>query len=87
MLYSLRDLDRAFRTAVDEIIDDIETGTLPPEVKTFAELHNYVDANEYGGLCDVVGTVSQDELEDYGNALQSRLDQWLSNGRREHPPT
>lgn len=33
-----------------EIRDDVRLGRVPDNVKSFAELHDYVDANEYGGL-------------------------------------
>jgi hypothetical protein len=67
------DLDRAIKRAKEEILDDIETGRVPATVTRFAELHDYVDANEYGGLCEVdLGgeeTMSE-KLMDFGNALQ-----------------
>src|SRR4051812_40333691 len=37
------------RWACDEVTGDIGTGLVPPTVQSFAELHNYVDANKYGG--------------------------------------
>ena len=33
------------------IINDVQAGILPPVIKSFSDLHNYVDANEYGGFC------------------------------------
>jgi len=35
-----------------EILEDIRTGKVPATVASFSELHDYVDANEYGGFCD-----------------------------------
>jgi hypothetical protein len=35
-----------------EIKEDVKSGQVPRTVKTFSELHDYVDANEYGGFCD-----------------------------------
>lgn len=35
-----------------EILRDIAAGTVPADVPDFATLHDYVDANCYGGLCD-----------------------------------
>lgn len=32
-----------------EIIRDVQSGKVPSTVKSYAELHNYVDANLYGG--------------------------------------
>jgi len=34
-----------------EILEDIASGVVPDTVSSFSELHDYVDANEYGGLC------------------------------------
>ena len=42
-----------------EIIADIASGRVPATVKTFSELHDYVDANEYGGLCDESSPLSK----------------------------
>lgn len=36
----------------EEILSDVFHGNLPIDVKSFAELHDYVDANCYGGLCE-----------------------------------
>lgn len=33
------------------IINDINARILPPSPVDFSDLHNYVDANEYGGFC------------------------------------
>lgn len=35
-----------------EILADIANGTVPQSIKNFSELHDYVDANCYGGFCD-----------------------------------
>ena len=34
-----------------EILNDIKHGPVPVTVASFSELHDYVDANEYGGFC------------------------------------
>jgi hypothetical protein len=63
-----------------EIGDDIEAGTVPAHVDDFGDLHSYVDANTYGGLCD----------EDDANvtlglvavaAAQDEVHEWLRAGR------
>jgi hypothetical protein len=38
--------------AIGEMKDDIEDGVLPRSVASFAELHDHVDANGYGGAFD-----------------------------------
>jgi hypothetical protein len=35
-----------------EILRDIDEGVVRVAVSNFAELHEYVDANCYGGFCD-----------------------------------
>lgn len=35
-----------------EVLADIADGTVPATVATYSELHDYVDANVYGGMCD-----------------------------------
>lgn len=57
-----------------EIVRDIARGTVPPTVTSFAELHDYVDANCYGGLCD---DDAPDPELGYGNPVQNALDAWL----------
>jgi hypothetical protein len=56
-----------------EILADIEQGTVPQDVKSFTELHDHVDANEYGGLCNENADLDLDSL----NAIQSAVDAWL----------
>jgi hypothetical protein len=38
-----------------EIAHDVATGRIPQTVASYGELHNHVDANEYGGMCDDSG--------------------------------
>jgi len=45
------DIRAAIRLAEAQVLADIRSGRVPSTVTTFAELHDYVDANEYGGLC------------------------------------
>lgn len=35
----------------EEIEIDVRRGVLPANVGSFSELHDFVDANEYGGFC------------------------------------
>lgn len=74
-----------------EILEDIRDGTVPATVKTFSELHDYVDANCYGGLCDsdlmdeLAGDdgVSMDRIIDFANEVQGIIDQWIKLGMPE----
>ena len=84
-------VDSAVQQAMVEIEDDIAEGTVPATVRTFAELHDYVDANCYGGLCDDDGpwkflwdlhwTSDSNDVFDFANAVQDRVNAWLAAGR------
>lgn len=62
-----------------EITEDIESGTVPADVTSFSALHDFVDANGYGGLLDDNSHVST-SLQ---IAMQEKVDAWLSAGRKE----
>lgn len=57
--------------AQEQILDDIVDGVVPDTVRSFSDLHDYVDANEYG-LC----TVEVVSITDVA-AVQTALDAWL----------
>ncbi len=77
-----------------EVLDDVELGHVPSTVKTFAELHNYVDANEYGGFCEDKFTAAliehfgglnektgmPQEMLDFINSAQNAIDTWIKEG-------
>lgn len=44
--------DQVVAQMLDEIRADVRLGYVPESVSCFSELHDYVDANEYGGFCD-----------------------------------
>lgn len=76
--------------AKQEILADIAQGVVPETVDTFGDLHSYVDANYYGGLCDEGPTtdffdfVSEPTPADPHarvNHIQDLLDSWLQAGR------
>jgi hypothetical protein len=80
------DINATVERAKREILNDIRTGRVPETVSSFAELHDYLDANEYGGLTtrdDVAGTF-EDYIE-FGNTVQDILHQWLAAGRPSTP--
>ncbi len=69
-----------------EILEDIEKGIVPASVSTFGDLHEYVDANCYGGACedDIVEWGFDGMTERYIDAVheaQDRLNQWMVDGR------
>lgn len=61
-----------------EVRADVAAGTVPTTVDAFYQLHDYVDANEYGGLCD--GTLTGDDLCAVGNIVQDAVHVWLARG-------
>ena len=77
-----------------EVIEDVKAGQVPRTVKTFAELHDYGDANEYGGFCDNTfmdmltqhfgglneNTGMPQEMLDFINAAQNAIDAWVKEG-------
>jgi len=80
-----------------EILEDIKNGPVPATVSSFSELHDYVDANEYGGLCeDGWWSLPEDATDkqlaenhglylrhlDQANAVQDAVDAWLKRGRK-----
>jgi len=75
------------------IINDINVSILPPAIKSFSDLHNYVDANEYGGFCidafaeeliELFGGRDDNErppqaFNDFLNEAQNIIDAWIKN--------
>ena len=60
-----------------EVIADVMAGNVPASVADYSELHDYVDANYYGGAFD-----GDFEIEDtdYWNAAQTAISQWIEAG-------
>lgn len=60
-----------------EILADITAGIVPRSVTTFSELHDYVDANCYGGsesLLDELDAAAPDTDEGHTAALNALCD-------------
>ena len=72
-----RRLKKMIRQAKVEILADIAKGIVPSTVGSFGELHDYVDANYYGGLFDVPFGAGSLLV----NPLQDALDRWIREGR------
>ncbi len=75
--------------AKSSIADLILKGTIPATVASFVELHDYIDANELGALCDestwpdVDGesaAAHADRIAECGQ-VQDTVDAWLRDGR------
>lgn len=63
-----------------EIQIDMRMGRVLPSVRTFAELHDYVDANEYGGLTRDDCPFQPDHQADIDviNQAQTLINVWLA---------
>lgn len=59
-----------------EILKDIAKGVVPDSVASFSELHDYVDANWYGGAFEGEFDAS-DECLYFWNRVQGEVDEWL----------
>lgn len=65
----------------EEIFNEVMVHhSTPPSVGSFSELHDYVDANEYGGFCEGGYDVSDQATLDFVNACQDEVDAWLKAG-------
>lgn len=87
-------LDECIERMKKEIIDDIKAGRVPADCSSFSALHDYVDANCYGGFCEDnklqaliehFGGRDEDEgmpdtLMVYLNAAQNAIDRWIKEG-------
>ena len=67
-----------FERAKKEILEDIEDGNVPNDVDSFNELHEYVDANGYGGFFDDDYEISKDFVVE--NEVHKKLDKWIKSG-------
>lgn len=77
------DVRRSVEQAKREINADIENYVVPVTVGTFGQLHDYVDANTYGGLCDEYADEVFGDPPDFSfaNEVQERLHLWIKAGR------
>jgi hypothetical protein len=60
-----------------EVLADVAAGTVPATAASFSELHDYVDANGYGGAFDDDAPEVWDEVR---NELQDALDARIRSG-------
>ena len=88
-------IEHAIERSKAEILEDIAQGVVPDTVSSFSELHDYVDANEYGGLCEegtwwsLADDATDKELAendgiflrhfDQSAAVQDAVDAWLKD--------
>ena len=73
-----------------EVLEDVNDGHVPRTVSAFSELHDYVDANCYGGTealwdelpikDDEVDEDARNDLFDLMNTAMGEVDPWLKTG-------
>lgn len=64
-----------------EILADMEARVVPKTVTGFSQLHNYVDANMYGGACEWEDfEACDDEHIAFLDCVQTVVDRWLASG-------
>jgi len=78
---TLGDVPSAVALAIVQITADIRSGRVPSTVRDFSQLHDYVDANEYGGLCDDASGIDwTNDNDDAGNAVQDKVNALILSG-------
>ena len=69
------------RTVVErakrEILAHVAAGIVPRTCASFSELHDYVDANGYGGAFE---RPFDNNETDFWNAVQTTVDHWIKEG-------
>ncbi|MCL5745317.1 MAG: hypothetical protein M1541_15555 [Acidobacteria bacterium] len=73
-------LERAKR----EVLADVAAGIVPVTIASFSQLHDYVDANGYGGAFEDDAPDASDESWD---ALQCAVDGWIKSGEMARAAT
>lgn len=75
----------AVNRAKQEITDDIREGVVPATVHSFGQLHDYVDANHYGGAFEddlALDDNYGERLTNFWNRVQGEVHRWLGARRQ-----
>lgn len=65
--------------AKTEVLEDVRDGIVPRDISRAFELHDYVDANEYGGMC--AENFPEDmETDTTAEEMFLALDTWIQSG-------
>lgn len=94
MTTTIPTLNESIERMKQEILGDIKAGRVPADCPSFSALHDYVDANEYGGFCeDALASAliehfgghdknegMPDKMMEYLNDAQNAIDLWLKEG-------
>lgn len=72
-----KNVSKHFSIAKKQIVSDIKTGVIPKSIKSFEQLHDYTDANYYGGFLEDKYELSENLL--FENKVQDLIDTWLKS--------
>jgi len=76
----IRDAVVVAKAAIEE---DITAGVVPASVRSFSELHDFVDANDYMTEClPSAAFGSYEAWTDALNEAEEQVDVWLRGGRK-----
>ena len=75
--FSAGEFRHVVERAKAEILADVASGTVPSTCASFSELHDYTDANGYGGAFD---RPFDNNETDFWNAVQTAVDGWIKQG-------
>ena len=75
--FSAGELRQVVERAKAEILADVAAGTVPSTCASFSELHDYTDANGYGGAFE---RPFDNGETDFWNAVQDAVDRWIKQG-------
>jgi hypothetical protein len=75
--FSAGELRAVVERAKREVLAHVAAGIVPRTCASFSELHDYVDANGYGGAFE--RPFNNDET-DFWNAVQDAIDGWIKQG-------
>lgn len=63
-----------------EVKADVDRGRVPTTVASFGELHDYMDANMYGGAEQLYNELGLEKSSEILDPAQNKVDEWLRSG-------
>jgi hypothetical protein len=82
--FSAEELHAVVERAKKEVLAHVAAGIVPRTCASFSELHDYVDANGYGGAFE---RPFDNNETDFWNAVQDAVDRWIKQGGLNEPLT
>lgn len=75
--FNADELRAVVERAKQEVLAHVAAGIVPRTCASFSELHDYVDANGYGGAFE---RPFDNNETDFWNAVQDAVDRWIKQG-------